>query len=30
MAAELMDRADELFQSDPEIDHTEVLAAKHS
>ena len=30
IAAELMERADELFQSDPEIDHIEVLAAKHS
>ena len=29
IAAELMDCADELFQSDPEIDHIEVLAAKH-
>jgi quinol monooxygenase YgiN len=30
IAAELMDRADELFETDPQIDEIEVLAAKHS
>ncbi|TKX83045.1 antibiotic biosynthesis monooxygenase, partial [Halorubrum sp. SS5] len=30
IAAELMDRADELFVEDPQIDEIEVLAAKHS
>jgi quinol monooxygenase YgiN len=29
IAAELMDRADELFVEDPQIDEIEVLAAKH-
>jgi quinol monooxygenase YgiN len=30
IAAELMDRADELFVDDPEITEIDVLAAKHS
>jgi len=30
IAAELMDRADELFASAPQIDEIDVLAAKHS
>ncbi|ELZ56199.1 MULTISPECIES: hypothetical protein [Halorubrum] len=30
IAAELLDRADELFVEDPQIDEIEVLAAKHS
>lgn len=30
IAAELMDRADELFETDPQIDEIDVLAAKHS
>ena len=30
IAAELMDRADELLAEDPQIDEVEVLAAKHS
>jgi quinol monooxygenase YgiN len=30
IAAELMDRADELFEADPQIDEIDVLAAKHS
>lgn len=30
IAAELMDRADELFAEGPEIEEVDVLAAKHS